>query len=75
MRSDEFLRDGLLPPVFVAVLAAAPGSGVHDLATAAGYLRAERDLTLRLLAGWDVHVLPAAAPDDLLQDALAVLTS
>ncbi len=58
---------------YVGKLAAARGSGVHDLATAAAYLRAERDLTLRLLARWELHVLPTAAPDDLLRDALALL--
>jgi len=59
----------------VGKLAAAPGSGVRDVPTAAAYLRAERDLTLRLLADWDLHVLPAGPPEELLRTALAVITS
>ena len=54
-------------------LAVAPGSGVRDLPTAAAYLRAERDLSLRLLAGWDLHVLPARPPSAQLRLSLAIL--
>jgi hypothetical protein len=58
---------------YVGRLAAVPGNGVHDLASAAAYLRAERDLTLRLLAGLDLRILPTAAPHDLLRAALTQL--
>lgn len=46
--------------------------GVPDLAAAAAYLRTERDLTLRLLADWDLHLLPPG--DDLLDRAHAAVT-
>jgi hypothetical protein len=59
---------------YVGKLAAVPGSGVHDLLTAAAHLRAERDLTLELLARWDIHVLPAAPADELLRRAHSLLT-
>jgi hypothetical protein len=58
---------------FVAKLAAYPGSAVHDLPTAVAYLRDERDLTLRLLADWDVHVIPDGAPDAVLSAALSAI--
>ena len=60
---------------FVTKLAAYPDSGVHDLPTAAAYLTSERDLTLRLLAGWDLHVLSVGPPDAVLATALAALGS
>ena len=59
---------------YIAKLAAAPGSGGHDLPTAAAYLRAERDLTLELLGRWTFRVLPAAAADYLLPEAHSVIT-
>jgi len=58
---------------FVAKLAGYPGSTVHDLRTAAAYLIQERDLTLRLLAGWDVHVIAAGSPEAGLAAARDVL--
>lgn len=60
---------------FVAKLAGYPGSGVRDLPTAAAYLVRERDLTLRLLAGWNVHVLPDGPPDAVLAASLSALGS
>jgi hypothetical protein len=58
---------------YVGKLAAVPGSGVHDLPSAAAYLAAERGLTLRLLASWDVHVLPPGSPEDLLRTATKIV--
>lgn len=58
---------------YVGKLAAATGGTVHDLPTAAAHLRAERDLTLRLLADWDVHPIPAGPPAATLRAALAAL--
>jgi hypothetical protein len=58
---------------YLAKLAGAPGSTVHDLATAAAHLDAERDLTLRLLAGWDLHVIPPGPPATVLRAALAAI--
>jgi hypothetical protein len=60
---------------YVGKLAAVAGSGVHSLPTAAAYLRVERDLTLQLLEDWDLHVLPAGPPEELLSTAQAVITS
>lgn len=57
---------------FVGKLA---GRGVHDLAGAAAYLVRERELTLRLLADWDVHVLAEGGPDAVRAAALSVLRS
>lgn len=41
--------------------------------TPAAYLAGERDLTLRLLAGWDVHMLPEGPPEAVLAAALRAL--
>jgi hypothetical protein len=60
---------------FVAKLAGYPGSTVHDLTTAAAHLREERELTLRLLAGWDVHVLADGPADTVLSAARDVLSA
>jgi len=60
---------------YVGKLAAVPGSGVHDLPTAAAYLAAERDLILRLLSSWDLHVLPPGPPHGLLLTAAKIVTS
>jgi hypothetical protein len=58
---------------YLGKLAAAPGSGVHDLASAAEYLRAERELDLGLLSRWELYVLPPAEPEDLLRACLLLL--